>query len=205
MVYPENFESRIGFDTIRNQCRQHCTMRRAVELLDEQTFSTSARQITARQALAAEMGSILTMDCGVLKDEFYDIDTLVDKVKVEGTFLDCEEVMRLGVTLSAAAAVVAIIRNSEQFKALNRISEGIEPLSNIINELHRILDERGNMRDSASPELAAVRREIRQSEGQVSKRLQAVLQGAKSAGIVDSDAAISIREGRAVIPVSSAN
>ena len=205
MVYPENFESRIGFDTIRNQCRQHCTMRRAVELLDEQTFSTSVRQITARQALAAEMGSILTMDCGVLKDEFYDIDTLVDKVKVEGTFLDCEEVMRLGVTLSAAAAVVAIIRNSEQFKALNRISEGIEPLSNIINEVHRILDERGNMRDSASPELAAVRREIRQSEGQVSKRLQAVLQGAKSAGIVDSDAAISIREGRAVIPVSAAN
>ena len=205
MVYPENFESRIGFDTIRNQCRQHCTMRRAVELLDEQTFSTSARQIAIRQALAAEMGSILTMDCGVLKDEFYDIDTLVDKVRVEGTFLDCEEVMRLGVTLSAAAAVVGIIRNSEQFKALNRISEGIEPLTNIINEVHRILDERGNMRDSASPELAAVRREIRQSEGQVSKRLQAVLQGAKSAGIVDSDAAISIREGRAVIPVSAAN
>ena len=205
MVYPENFESRIGFDTIRNQCRQHCTMRRAVELLDEQTFSTSARQIAIRQALAAEMGSILTMDCGVLKDEFYDIDTLVDKVRVEGTFLDCEEVMRLGVTLSAAAAVVGIIRNSEQFKALNRISEGIEPLTSIINEVHRILDERGNMRDSASPELAAVRREIRQSEGQVSKRLQAVLQGAKSAGIVDSDAAISIREGRAVIPVSAAN
>ena len=205
MVYPENFESRIGFDTIRNQCRQHCTMRRAVELLDEQTFSTSARQIAIRQALAAEMGSILTMDSGVLKDEFYDIDTLVDKVRVEGTFLDCEEVMRLGVTLSAAAAVVGIIRNSEQFKALNRISEGIEPLTNIINEVHRILDERGNMRDSASPELAAVRREIRQSEGQVSKRLQAVLQGAKSAGIVDSDAAISIREGRAVIPVSAAN
>ena len=205
MVYPENFESRIGFDTIRNQCRQHCTMRRAVELLDEQAFSTSARQIAIRQALAAEMGSILTMDCGVLKDEFYDIDTLVDKVRVEGTFLDCEEVMRLGVTLSAAAAVVGIIRNSEQFKALNRISEGIEPLTNIINEVHRILDERGNMRDSASPELAAVRREIRQSEGQVSKRLQAVLQGAKSAGIVDSDAAISIREGRAVIPVSAAN
>ena len=80
MVYPENFESRIGFDIIRSQCRQHCTMRRAAELLDEQTFSTSARQIAVRQALAAEMGSILTMDCGVLKDEFYDIDTLVDMI-----------------------------------------------------------------------------------------------------------------------------
>ena len=205
MVYPENFESKIGFDIIRNQCRALCTMRRSVELLDEQKFSTSARQIATRQALAAEMGTILTMDCGVLKDEFYDIDTLVEKVRVQGTFLDCEQVMCLGITLSAAAAVVDIIRKGEQFAALNRLSVGIEPLEHITREIYRILDERGNMRDSASPELAAVRREIRQSEGQVSKRLQAVLQGAKSAGIVDADATISIREGRAVIPVAAAN
>ncbi|MBQ2416990.1 MAG: hypothetical protein II282_02200, partial [Alistipes sp.] len=71
MVYPENFESKIGFDTIRNQCRELCTMRRSGELLDEQGFSTSARTIATRQALAAEMGSILAMECGVLKDEFF--------------------------------------------------------------------------------------------------------------------------------------
>lgn len=205
MVYPENFESKIGFDIIRNQCRELCTMHRSAELLDCEKFSTSARQIATRQALAAEMGTILTMNCGVLKDEFYDIDTLVETLRVEGTFLDCEQVMRLGVTLSAAAAVVAIIRGNEQFAALNRLSADIEPLDHIVREIDRIIDERGNMRDNASPELAAVRREIRQSEGQVSKRLQAVLQSAKSAGIVDADAAISIREGRAVIPVAAAN
>lgn len=205
MVYPENFESKIGFDIIRNQCRELCTMHRSAELLDYEKFSTSARQIATRQALAAEMGTILTMNCGVLKDEFYDIDTLVETLRVEGTFLDCEQVMRLGVTLSAAAAVVAIIRGNEQFAALNRLSADIEPLDHIVREIDRIIDERGNMRDNASPELASVRREIRQSEGQVSKRLQAVLQSAKSAGIVDADAAISIREGRAVIPVAAAN
>lgn len=205
MVYPENFESKIGFDIIRNQCRELCTMHRSAELLDCEKFSTSARQIATRQALAAEMGTILTMNCGVLKDEFYDIDTLVETLRVEGTFLDCEQVMRLGVTLSAAAAVVAIIRGNEQFAALNRLSADIEPLDHIVREIDRIIDQRGNMRDNASPELAAVRREIRQSEGQVSKRLQAVLQSAKSAGIVDADAAISIREGRAVIPVAAAN
>ncbi|MBQ2424629.1 MAG: Smr/MutS family protein [Alistipes sp.] len=205
MIYPENFESKIGFDTIRNQCRELCTMHRSAELLDCETFSTSPRQIATRQALAAEMGTILTMNCSVLKDEFFDIDTLVETLRVEGTFLDCEQVLRLGITLSAAAAVVEIIRGSEQFTALNRLSSGVEPLSHIIKEIERIIDDRGNMRDNASPELAAVRREIRQSEGQVSKRLHSVLQSAKSAGIVDADAAISIREGRAVIPVAAAN
>ncbi len=205
MIYPENFESKIGFDTIRNQCRELCTMRRSAELLDEQGFTTSARTIATRQALAAEMGSILTMDCGVLKDEFFDIDTLVEKIRVEGTFLDCEEVMRLGITLSAAETLVEIIRGAEHFKALNRLSSRVVSLSHLTREIARIIDERGNMRDNASAELAAVRREIRQSEGMVSKRLQSVLQGAKSAGIVDADASISIREGRAVIPVTAAN
>ena len=205
MIYPENFESKIGFDTIRNQCRELCTMRRSAELLDEQGFTTSARTIATRQALAAEMGSILTMDCGVLKDEFFDIDTLVEKIRVEGTFLDCEEVMRLGITLSAAETLVEIIRGAEHFKALNRLSSRVVSLSHLTREIARIIDERGNMRDNASAELAAVRREIRQSEGMVSKRLQSVLQGAKSEGIVDADAMISIRDGRAVIPVAAAN
>ena len=205
MIYPENFESKIGFDTIRNQCRELCTMHRSAELLDEQGFTTSARTIATRQALAAEMGSILTMDCGVLKDEFFDIDTLVEKIRVEGTFLDCEEVMRLGITLSAAETLVEIIRGAEHFKALNRLSSRVVSLSHLTREIARIIDERGNMRDNASAELAAVRREIRQSEGLVSKRLQSVLQGAKSAGIVDADAMISIRDGRAVIPVAAAN
>lgn len=180
-------------------------MRRSSQLLDEQTFSTSSRQIVTRQSLTAEMCTILTMDCGVLRDEFFDIDTLVDKIRVVGTFLDAEEVMRLGVTLSAAAAVVDIIKDGEQFPTLCRLAKDIQPLSHIVAEIDRILDQRGNVRDSASAELATVRREIRQSEGQVSKRLQAVLQGAKSAGIVDADATISIREGRAVIPVAAAN
>lgn len=207
MVYPENFESRIGFDIIRNQCRELCTMRRSAELLDGQTFITSAKQITMRQSLVDEMQSILSGDCGVLKDEFFDIDTLVDKLRVEGTFLDCDEVMRLGVTLSAASAVVDIINRggAERFVALTRLSKNVVSLNHILKEISRILDERGNMRDNASPELASVRREIRQSEGLVSKRLQSVLQSAKSAGIVDSDAAISIREGRAVIPVAAGN
>ncbi|MBR7183191.1 MAG: Smr/MutS family protein [Alistipes sp.] len=206
MVYPENFESRIGFDTIRNQCREMCTMRRSAELLDDQTFSSSARQIATRQALCSEMMQILTTDCSALKDEFFDIDTIVDKARIEGTFLDCEEVMRLGITLSAAAAVVKIVHEKrEEYPSLVRLSAGVESLSHIVAEIDRILDQRGNMRDNASAELAAVRREIRQAEGQAAKRMHAVLQAAKSAGVVDSDAVISIREGRAVIPVAAAN
>ena len=61
------------------------------------------------------------------------------------------------------------------------------------------------MRDDASPALLEIRRAIREREGQAAKRLQAVLVSAKGAGIVEADAQISIRDGRAVIPVAAAN
>ena len=61
------------------------------------------------------------------------------------------------------------------------------------------------MKDNASPALQEIRRSIREREGQAAKRLQAVLSAAKGAGIVDADAQISIRDGKAVIPVSAGN
>ena len=71
--------------------------------------------------------------------------------------------------------------------------------------IERVIDDKGEVRSSASEELSSLRRAIREHEGQVSKRLQAVLQRAKAAGVVDADAMISIRDGHAVIPVAAAN
>ena len=207
MVYPENFEVRIGFDVIREQCCALCTMHGSEALLRAEKFSTSAREVMHRQSLVDEMRVLLMSEASVLKEEFFDIDDLVDKLRIEGTFLDVEEVVRLGITLEAADAVVGQIAKSAEweFSHLRRISSDITPLTHILTEIARIVDNHGAVRDSASERLAEVRREIRQSEGLVSKRLQSVLSSAKNQGIVDADAAISIREGRAVIPVAAHN
>ena len=207
MIYPDNFEQKIGFDSVREQCRAYCTMRRAAAMLDEERFSTSRKTIARRQSLADEMRRMLTMEGDAPTQEFFDIDDIVDKVRVEGTFLDIAEVVRLGSTLSSVASTVDFVRSRQEglYPRMNELCEGVESLSHIVREIARIVDEFGNVRDSASPDLAAVRREIRSREGQVSKRLQSVLQAAKSAGIVDTDAVISIRDGRAVIPVSASN
>ncbi len=207
MIYPDNFEQKIGFDSVREQCRAYCTMRRASAMLDEERFSTSRKTIGRRQSLADEMRRMLTMESDAPTQEFFDIDDIVDKVRVEGTFLDTAEVVRLGSTLSSVASTVDFVRSREPglYPRMNELCEGVESLSHIVREIDRIVDEFGGVRDSASPDLAAVRREIRSREGQVSKRLQSVLQAAKSAGIVETDAVISIRDGRAVIPVSASN
>ena len=207
MIYPENFEQKIGFDLVREQCRANCTMHRAVQMLDEQRFTASRREVSLRQSLAEEMRQMLAMENNAPTEEFFDIGDIVDKIRVEGTFIDTAEVVRLGKTLASVATTIDFVRSRKAglYPCMTALCEGVESLSHVVHEIDRIVDEYGNVRDSASPELASVRREMRSREGQVSKRLQSVLQSAKNAGIVDADAAISIRDGRAVIPVSASN
>ena len=206
MIYPANFEQKIGFDRLREQVAALCTMRAARGKLAEETFSASAREIGRRLELADQMRLLLDMEHDFPGGEYPDVDHVVAKLRVEGTFLDVGEVVTLHRALSLVGSVVAFILAREgQYPALYARSRGVEAFPGIVQRIDAIVDRFGNIRDNASPALLEIRRAIREREGQAAKRLQAVLAAAKGAGIVDADAQISIREGKAVIPVAAAN
>ena len=206
MIYPATFEQKIGFDRLREQVAALCSMRAARERLAAEGFSTSAREIEQRQILSDEMRLLLEMERDFPGGDYPDIDFLVAKLRVEGSFLDVEEVMTLHGALSALDGVVSFIRaREERYPALYVLTRDIAAFPEIVQRIETILDRFGNVRDNASPALLQIRRAIREREGQAAKRLQAVLASAKGAGIVDADAQISIRDGRAVIPVSASN
>ena len=174
--------------------------------LAEETFSASAREIGRRLELADQMRLLLDMEHDFPGGEYPDVDHVVAKLRVEGTFLDVGEVVTLHRALSLVGSVVAFILAREgQYPALYARSRGVEAFPGIVQRIDAIVDRFGNIRDNASPALLEIRRAIREREGQAAKRLQAVLAAAKGAGIVDADAQISIREGKAVIPVAAAN
>ncbi|MCI7139661.1 Smr/MutS family protein [Alistipes sp.] len=206
MIYPATFEQKIGFDRLREQVAALCSMRAARERLAAEGFSTSAREIEQRQILSDEMRLLLEMERDFPGGDYPDIDFLAAKLRVEGSFLDVEEVMTLHGALSALGGVVSFIRaREERYPALYALTRDIAAFPEIVQRIETILDRFGNVRDNASPALLQIRRAIREREGQAAKRLQAVLASAKGAGIVDADAQISIRDGRAVIPVSASN
>ena len=95
MIYPATFEQKIGFDRLREQVAARCTMRAARERLAAEGFSTSAREIERRLALADEMRLLLDMEHDFPGGEYPDVDYIVAKLRVEGSFLDVEEVVPL--------------------------------------------------------------------------------------------------------------
>ncbi|MCH5329952.1 MAG: Smr/MutS family protein [Alistipes sp.] len=207
MVYPHDFESKVGFDRLREQIAALCTMRRSRERLDGESFSDSAAEIVRRQSMTDEVGRLLSGEQEFPREDFADLDTAIAKIRIEGAFLEPSEVAVLCSSLRTAGRISEFIlsRESAAYPYTQKLSGGLSPLAHIVREGERIVDEHGEVRDNASPELARLRHEIRSREGQVSKRLQQILNSAKSAGVVDADALISIRDGRAVIPVAAGN
>ena len=207
MIYPSSFEQKVGFDRIREQIVECCSMQSARERIAAADFAQSRREVEERLCLADEMRLLLTMESASEIGEQDDIRHIVEKIAVEGAYITVEECATLCRSLRSAAAIVQFIlsRSATTYPLLKAMAERVEVFPMLVSAIERVVDDKGEVRSSASPELSQLRRAIRDHEGQVAKRLQQVLQRAKSQGIVDSDAMISIRDGHAVIPVAAAN
>ena len=88
---------------------------------------------------------------------------------------------------------------------LKRMSSAILGFPAIQHKIEGILDRYGEVKDTASDILYEIRRSLREKEGTISRRMSAILKKAQEAGIVDSDAGVTIRDGKMLIPVSAAN
>ena len=176
-------------------------------MLAGELFSYSPSVIERRLRFCDELRTALMMDNEFPNQEFSDIAYISRKVAVEGAFLEVEDLVRLRDGLGAVNAVVKFFnsRPEEAYPALKELSKGVSGFPEITNHIDTILDRHGKIKDNASSELYSVRRSIRDREGQVSKRLHAILAQAQRDGYADPEASVSIRDGRAVIPVSAAN
>ena len=199
--------TKLGFDRIRIQNEQLCTTPGAVEKLRDETFTRNAAEVTRRLRLADQMRLAISMESGFPTGDYHDIAEIAAKAAIEGAFLDTPEVALLRSALQLVRELEAFFRrlDATAYSDLKALGEGMDGMPDIAMRIDRLIDQYGEVRDNASPELADIRRAIREREGKSAKLLQKVLSQAQSAGIVDADATLSIRDGRPVIPVSAAN
>jgi DNA mismatch repair protein MutS2 len=207
MIYPENFEEKIGFDVVRRQVAELCSTVAAREMVVGERFTHSPTDLAQRLGLADELRLMLVTEGGFPGGEFVDTSLIVAKARLEGSFLEVDEIRALQRALSAVDEVLRFVaaRDARQYPLLRALGEGIESFPAIVAHIDTLVDRHGGLKDSASPELYDIRRTIRAREGDVAKRMQRILTQAQSAGIVDADASLSMRDGRTVIPVAAGN
>lgn len=181
-----------------------CTFPLGREEVQRIVFTSNKRQIELMLDETHELMRILqdaSLDLPV--GGFYDLREDLARIRVEGLFLDENELFQLRKTLEATHQLRMFIQTlpEHEYPILSGMASQLPPLSLILRDIDRILDKFGRIKDNASPELATIRKELSQAQSSVSRLINSILKQAQTDGYIERDVSPTMREGRLVIPV----
>ena len=206
MTYPNNIESKIDFMVIREELGRRCASPLGRERVEAMQMETSFEVVQhllllTDQMRMAKSDPMLSFPRG----DIFDVREAVARIRVAGLFLDEAELDDLRKTLLYAVELESFFGSLDEKRyGLLRELGGLGNLGilgGLVKQIDAILDRYGRLADNASPELARIRRELVNMQGSVGRTLASILRQAKTDGLVDADAAPTLREGRLVIPV----
>lgn len=211
MIYPQNFEQKIGFDQIRQLVKGKCLSTLGMERVDEMAFSDDYREIDRRLEQVMEFISILQGEDDFPSQYFFDVRPSLKRIRVEGLYMDESELFDLRRSLETIRDVVRFLRQTDDeedeeahspYPALYELAGEVMVFPMLIARINDILDKFGKVKDNASPELLRIRRELAATTGSISRSLNSILRTAQAEGYVEKDVTLTMRDGRLVIPVA---
>jgi DNA mismatch repair protein MutS2 len=207
LIYPEQFESKIGFDRIRELVKSHCLFEPGRERVDQMSFMTDQEAIVRELKLVEEFLRISNQEEEFPIQHFTDNRGALKKAEVEGTYLLTEEVHALVLSLDSIRAILHFFKSDEsgKYPVLGELCKPVKLFPFVHDRIQKILNKHGKIRDNASSALHQIRRSQQEKQGAVSRKMNQVLARAQREGWVDADAAPTYRNDRPVIPVMSGN
>ena len=213
MIYPKNFESKIGFDEIRRLLKGLCLSTLGQEKVDEIVFSDQALVVNEQLEQVREFRRMLQSTEKPEFNFFFDVRESVARIRLENTHLEEEELWDLRRSLETIGKIVVFLNHTEDaeregfeprysYPALHRLAENVLTFPAMIRRIDSILDKFGHIKDSASMVLAGIRHDMEQTAGSISRTLYTILHTAQREGLVAQDVAPTLRDGRLMIPVA---
>ncbi|MFV0313117.1 MAG: endonuclease MutS2 [Dysgonomonas sp.] len=208
MIYPENFESKIGFDKIRQLLTARCLSPLGEEKVEDMTFSSDYAFITESLSQTEEFIRITQEEDDFPTNYFLDVRPSLRNIKVEGTWIDESALFDLRRSLQTIRDIVSFLKKEDgentPYPHLYTLAGEVVVFPQLISKIDNILDKFGRIKDNASPELSRIRKDMAHIAGGISKSLNAILRLAQSEGLVEKDVTPTMRDGRLVIPVAPA-
>lgn len=214
MIYPQNFEQKIGFDQIRQLLKNKCLSTLGEERVDDMAFSDNYTDINRWLEQVMEFVRIIQEEDSFPDQYFFDVRNSLKRIRVEGLYMDEQELFDLRRSLETIRDIVRFLQQSDDdeeytdeeenspYPALKELAGDILVFPQLITRINNILDKFGKIKDNASTELLRIRRELSATTGSISRSLNAILRTAQSEGYVDKDVTPTMRDGRLVIPVA---
>ncbi|MDE6645043.1 MAG: endonuclease MutS2 [Muribaculaceae bacterium] len=214
MIFPDNFENKIGFTAVREAIKSYCACDDAKAMVTAISFCKDFTTVSDTLKAVSEYLESLTAD----SDSHIPLDFLPQRsmaettarLRLQGSTLDTEQIDAVRRTLQCAEQVNSFfnaIRQNDNvaWPQLERIVADLLPLPMVIRLIDRVIDTKGEIKDNASPELASIRQQISAAGGMVNTVMRRIMAQASAEGWIDHDTTPTVRDGRLVVPVAPMN
>ena len=226
MIYPENFERKIGFNEIRTLLKGRCLSSLGTEWVDKELhFMHDFEQIKQALDEAREYKIFEEQTDEEVETEFFDVREALLRARPERTFLEELDLFNLKRSIASVLSYAKLFtqkvddealsttdadteNNRGQIKylypALGKMACDVAVFPDIIRRIDNILNKYGKVKDTASPELLSLRHQIEITTRGISHSLRSIINEAQTSGYIDRDVTPTLRDGRLVIPVAPA-
>ncbi|MCC5640597.1 endonuclease MutS2 [Nostoc sp. CHAB 5844] len=163
------------------------------------TSQSVSEQLLAQTKEVYQLETRLTT--GLSFDGIQDIGDSIERAELRG-ILAGDELLAIATTLAGARNLRRVIDNQEDIPVLTDLVADLRTYPELEQEIHRCIDERGNVADRASQKLSEIRDDLRRLRSQINQKLHNILQ-AKSNAVQEQ--LITQRGDRFVIPVKASH
>ena len=196
MTEAHKIEIKLGFDKLRESVAGRCSTGYGRDRALGEEVSVDSQEIGRRLGLTDEMRVILMFETSFPTSGFGDCIPFLMPLRSPFSHIDLQSLVILRTSLDALRRILNFFGGCKdgQYPLLRDMASSVLAFPEILRRIDEILDKYGEVRDSASDELYAVRRAIKEKEGTVSRRIQAILRKAQEDGVADADASVSVQD-----------
>ncbi|MBQ1192496.1 MAG: hypothetical protein IIX43_09515, partial [Bacteroidales bacterium] len=207
MKHYEKTEQKLAFRQIVQEVKDCCLSLAGMRLADRMRFMCSFDKVERELGLTDEFLSILLSNKAFPTEDYFDMSQELKRLETNGTFISLVSLVELFRSLTTIQSCFDFFERDIQdnYPLLKSLCTGLQIESEILSRCKRLLTSDGEMSDTASDELYAIRTNIRRTKSEIEKRLRKLLGISKQEGWTAPEAELTVRDGKGVIPISSAN
>jgi len=187
---------------ILDRLASHTSFSVAAEKARDLTPSTLRQEVYERLETTSEARALLEARPNTSVGGARDIRAKIEATR-RGVVLPPIDLLDIRETLTAARSLQQIVtRLTSQFPRLAETAERIAACPDLVADINRCLNERGEVKDEASPELARLRKELRLAHDRLMSKLEQIVSSPRNATYLQEEI-ITQRGGRYVIPLKA--
>lgn len=201
-AFPNQFESKLGFDQIRARLVNYCYGALGSQQVGAMQPSNLFESVQSLLLQTNEFKNLIEKGEDIPFRSYSDVNEFLNPIRVEGNFIEQDQFFEIIKVLQVLFSLKTFFeKNAEEFPRLNDLSRLVSLPKSVLSSLESKFDDKGILKDNASPQLSILRKKIREEESRVKKIADQLFRDSNNNGWVPQGASLTIRDGRMVIPV----